>query len=122
MASDYRRHADRDSTLSLNARIAPKGNLNILSRREVSQLLDAGSGGLYGLWRQCSLAVLNAGAEVDDIHLIMRRNPEFRIAIRYGYWARVRFPLHCNVCLKVLQRRLASFTRCALRQVKPVRQ
>jgi predicted Rossmann-fold nucleotide-binding protein len=47
----------------------------------VSQLLDAGSGGLFGLWRQCSLAVLNAGAEEDDIHHIMRRNPEFRIAV-----------------------------------------
>jgi pyrimidine/purine-5'-nucleotide nucleosidase len=47
----------------------------------VSQLLDAGTGGLYGLWRQCSLAVLNAGAEEDDIQVIMRRNPGFRIAI-----------------------------------------
>jgi hypothetical protein len=67
--------------LGLNARIAPAGNLNILSRREVSQLLDAGTGGLYGLWRQCSLAVLNAGTEEDDIQTIMRRNPGFRIAI-----------------------------------------
>jgi pyrimidine/purine-5'-nucleotide nucleosidase len=67
--------------LGLNARIAPEGNLNVLSRREVSQLLDAGTGGLYGLWRQCSLAVLNAGAEEDDIQAIMRRNPGFRIAI-----------------------------------------
>jgi len=33
------------------------------------------------MWRQCSLAVLNAGTEEDDIQLIMRRNPEFRIAI-----------------------------------------
>jgi predicted Rossmann-fold nucleotide-binding protein len=67
--------------LGLNARIAPEGNLNVLSRREVSQLLDAGTGGLYSLWRQCSLAVLNAGAEEDDIQAIMRRNPGFRIAI-----------------------------------------
>lgn len=44
-------------------------------------MLDAGTGGLYALWRQCSLAVLNAGAEEDDITRIMRRNPEFRIAI-----------------------------------------
>lgn len=65
----------------MNARIAPDGNLNILSRREVSRLLDAGAGGLYGLWRQCSLAVLNAGAEDDDINRIARRNPNFRIAI-----------------------------------------
>jgi predicted Rossmann-fold nucleotide-binding protein len=76
--------ADRDSTLTLNARIAPDGNLNILSRREVSRLLDAGTGGLYALWRQCSLAVLNAGAEEDDITRIMRRNPKFRIAIVEG--------------------------------------
>lgn len=47
----------------------------------MSQLLDAGTGGLYGMWRQCSLAVLNAGTEDDDIHRIMRRNTEFRIAI-----------------------------------------
>jgi predicted Rossmann-fold nucleotide-binding protein len=65
----------------LNAQIAPQGSLNVLSRREVSQLLDAGAGGLYGLWRQCSLAVLNAGSEEDDIAKIMRRNPGFRIAI-----------------------------------------
>ena len=84
MAVYGRFHADRDSTLTLNARIAPDGNLNILSRREVSRLLDAGTGGLYGLWRQCSLAVLNAGAEEDDITQIMRRNPEFRIAIVEG--------------------------------------
>jgi hypothetical protein len=31
----------------------------------VSRLLDAGAGGLYGLWRQCSLAVLNAGSAED---------------------------------------------------------
>lgn len=67
--------------MGLNARIAPAGNLNVLSRREVNQLLDAGTGGLYGLWRQCSLAVLNAGAETDDIQEIMRRNPGFRIAV-----------------------------------------
>jgi predicted Rossmann-fold nucleotide-binding protein len=65
----------------LDARIAPEGNLDILSRREVSQLLDAGAGGLYDLWRQCSLAVLNAGAEDDDIARIMARSPDFRIAV-----------------------------------------
>jgi hypothetical protein len=65
----------------MDARIAPEGSLDVLSRQEVSQLGSAGSGGLYELWRQCSLAVLNAGAEEDDIHKIMARNPEFRIAI-----------------------------------------
>ena len=65
----------------MDALIAPEGSLNILSRREVTQLLDAGAGGLYGIWRQCSLAVLNVGSEEDDIARIMQRNPGFRIAV-----------------------------------------
>jgi predicted Rossmann-fold nucleotide-binding protein len=65
----------------MDARIAPEGSLDILSRQEVNRLRDAGSGGLYELWRQCSLAVLNAGSEEDDIYEIMRRNREFRIAV-----------------------------------------
>ena len=46
----------------MDALIAPEGSLEILSRVEASQLRDAGEGGLYELWRQCSLAVLNSGA------------------------------------------------------------
>lgn len=65
----------------MDARIAPEGSLDVLSRKEVSRLRDAGAGGLYELWRQCSLAVLNAGAEQDDIREIMRRNEEFSISI-----------------------------------------
>jgi len=65
----------------MDARIAPEGSLDILSRHEVRRLRDAGVGGLYELWRQCSFAVLNAGAEQDDIREIMRRNSEFRISI-----------------------------------------
>lgn len=65
----------------MDALISPEGSLDLLSRREVTELLDAGSGGLYNLWRRCSLAVLNAGSEVDDITQILRRNPEFNIEI-----------------------------------------
>jgi hypothetical protein len=65
----------------MDARIAPEGGLDVLSRSEVGELLDAGAGGLYGLWRQCSLAVLNAGAEEDDIAKILRRNESFDISI-----------------------------------------
>ena len=65
----------------MDARINPEGSLEILSRFEVAQLRDTGEGGLYELWRQCSLAVLNAGAENDDVREIFRRNPDFRIAI-----------------------------------------
>ena len=65
----------------MDARIAPEGGLDVLSRSEVGELLDAGAGGLYELWRRCSLAVLNAGAEDDDIAKIMRRNERFKISI-----------------------------------------
>ena len=65
----------------MDARISPEGGLEVLSRSEVGRLLDAGTGGLYDLWRQCSLAVLNAGAEEDDIHKILRRNEDFKISI-----------------------------------------
>lgn len=65
----------------MDARIAPEGGLEILSRGEVDELLDAGAGGLYDLWRQCSLAVLNAGAEEDDIRKILSRNEGFRMSI-----------------------------------------
>jgi len=65
----------------MDALIAPEGHLEILSRLETSQLRDAGEGGLYELWRQCSLAVLNSGASDDDVRKILSRHEAFRIAV-----------------------------------------
>ena len=65
----------------MDARIAPEGGFEILSRREANQLRDAGVGGLYELWRQCSLAVLNSGAPEDDVRKILSRHENFRISI-----------------------------------------
>jgi predicted Rossmann-fold nucleotide-binding protein len=65
----------------MDALIAPEGSLEILSRIETNQLRDAGEGGLYELWRQCSLAVLNSGASEDDVRKILSRHERFRIAI-----------------------------------------
>jgi pyrimidine/purine-5'-nucleotide nucleosidase len=65
----------------MDALIAPEGSLEILSRVETSQLRDAGEGGLYDLWRQCSLAVLNSGASDDDVRRILSRHENFRIAV-----------------------------------------
>ena len=50
----------------MDARIAPEGSLEILSREEVRRLSDPREGGLYELWRKCSLAVLKSDIE-DDI-------------------------------------------------------
>lgn len=65
----------------MDALIAPEGSLEILSRVETNQLRDAGGGGLYELWRQCSLAVLNSGASDDDVRKILSRHENFRIAV-----------------------------------------
>jgi predicted Rossmann-fold nucleotide-binding protein len=65
----------------MDALIAPEGSLEILSQVETSQLRDAGEGGLYELWRQCSLAVLNSGASDDDVRKILSRHENFRIAV-----------------------------------------
>jgi predicted Rossmann-fold nucleotide-binding protein len=65
----------------MDALIAPEGHLEILSRLETSQLRDAGEGGLYELWRQCSLAVLNSGASDDDVRKILSRHEAFRVAV-----------------------------------------
>jgi predicted Rossmann-fold nucleotide-binding protein len=65
----------------MDALIAPEGSLEILSRFEANRLRDAGEGGLYELWRQCSLAVLNSGASDDDVRKILSRHENFQIAV-----------------------------------------
>ncbi len=65
----------------MDAVIAPEGSLEILSQVEANQLRDAGGSGLYELWRQCSLAVLNSGATDDDVRKILSRHEHFSIAV-----------------------------------------
>ena len=55
---------------SVDARVAPTGTLENLSQDEVDRLLDTSRGGLYPLYRRCSLAVLNSGGETDDARAI----------------------------------------------------
>ncbi len=65
----------------IDARITPEGSLEILSQGEVSQLRTTGQAGLYDLWRNCSLAVLNSGIEEDDTTEILRRHQDFAVEI-----------------------------------------
>ena len=69
------------STRGVNARISPEGSLEILSSKEVNQLKDEGEGGLYHLFRQCALAVLNSGAMTDDSKAIMETYRDFEIRL-----------------------------------------
>ncbi|MCP4595471.1 nucleotide 5'-monophosphate nucleosidase PpnN [Neptuniibacter sp.] len=61
--------------------VTPQDSLNSLSPYEVHQLQDASQGGLYRLFRQCSLAVLNTGSELDSTKLVLDKFRKFDIQI-----------------------------------------
>jgi len=70
----------------VDARVAPKGSLEHLSQQEIAKLLDSGQGGLYPLFRQCALAVLNSGNPIDDARLIFEKYRDFEIRIVRQPW------------------------------------
>jgi predicted Rossmann-fold nucleotide-binding protein len=72
----------------IDARVGPRGSLENLSQAEIGKLLDSGQGGLYRLFRQCALAVLNsgAGADTDNAKEIFDRYRDFDIEIVRHAW------------------------------------
>ncbi|WP_028918133.1 nucleotide 5'-monophosphate nucleosidase PpnN [Pseudoxanthomonas sp. J35] len=72
----------QNSTLPVqDARIYPRGGLDILSRREVARLRDASSGGMHELLRRCALAVLTSGSANDDPRAARDLYPNFDIQV-----------------------------------------
>ncbi|MDH5327090.1 MAG: nucleotide 5'-monophosphate nucleosidase PpnN [Gammaproteobacteria bacterium] len=65
----------------MDARITPQGRLDVLSKSEVSRLLDTSTGGLYNIFRNCSLAVLNCGNYMDDGKELLERYQSFDIKV-----------------------------------------
>ena len=65
----------------VNACITPEGRLDVLSKAEVTKLLDTSQGGLYRLFRNCSLAVINCGSTMDDAKVLLERYPDFEIRV-----------------------------------------
>lgn len=65
----------------VDARVVPEGRMEVLSRVEVSKLLDTSRGGLYETFRNCSLAVLNTGNELDDGKELLERYRSFDIRV-----------------------------------------
>jgi predicted Rossmann-fold nucleotide-binding protein len=61
--------------------ISPEGQLEILSKAEVNKLLDTSQGGLYNIFRNCALAVLNCGSTIDDGKELLERYQSFDISI-----------------------------------------
>src|SRR6476619_6380132 len=67
---------------TVNARISPRGGLDVLSRAEIARLRDATSGGLHDLLRKCALAVLTVGSDSDDPRAAAMRYPDFDIQVQ----------------------------------------
>lgn len=65
----------------VDAIISPMGRLDILSKIEVNKLLDTSQGGLYNIFRNCSLAVLNCGGFLDDGRELLERYKSFAIRV-----------------------------------------
>lgn len=65
----------------VDARIYPRGGLDILSRVEVARLRDASSGGMHELLRRCALAVLTTGSASDDPQAVRELYPDFDIQV-----------------------------------------
>jgi predicted Rossmann-fold nucleotide-binding protein len=61
--------------------ISPEGRLEVLSKAEVAKLLDSRKGGLYQVFRNCALAVLNCGSSIDDGKELLERYKSFDINI-----------------------------------------
>lgn len=65
----------------VNIKVTPDGQLDVLSRYEVSKLLDTSQGGMYHIYRKCSLAVLNSGNDIDDARELLERYASFDVRL-----------------------------------------
>lgn len=79
--TDHSEHENEGTIDLLDIAVRPKGQLDVLSRAEVSQLLDTSQTGLYHLYRNCSLAVLNSGSDSDDAREMMQTYRDFDIQL-----------------------------------------
>jgi predicted Rossmann-fold nucleotide-binding protein len=61
--------------------VTPAGGLEVLSQQEVASLRKAGHGGIYDLFRQCSLAVVNSDNRKDDTKEILAEHKNFDIRV-----------------------------------------
>jgi predicted Rossmann-fold nucleotide-binding protein len=71
---------------SVDARVAPRGSLENLSQAEIDKLLDTSQTGLYKLFRNCALAVLNSGSDNDNPKEIFERYRNFDVQIVRHAW------------------------------------
>ncbi len=65
----------------MHTQINPVGKMNLLSQAEVDHLQQSATSELYNLYRNCSLAVLNAGSHTDNAEDIYQQFLDFQIQV-----------------------------------------
>jgi len=65
----------------VDAIIVPKGQLDILSKREIEVLQTSSNNLFQTLFRNCALAVLSTGADSDDGHALLAAHKDFEIEV-----------------------------------------
>ncbi len=61
--------------------ISPVKGMDVLSKIEVSRLLDTSQSGLYSTFRNCALAVLNSGVAIDDSKQLFDKYTSFDLRV-----------------------------------------
>ncbi|PWQ99838.1 nucleotide 5'-monophosphate nucleosidase PpnN [Leucothrix pacifica] len=69
------------SSVVIDAKVSPARHLDVLSKMEVSRLLDHSQGSVYRLYRNCSLAVLNYGDYSDNAKELIDRFENFDVKV-----------------------------------------
>ena len=69
----------------VTANITPLDSLDTLSPFEVAKLQDRNQAGLYRLFRQCALAVLNCGSELDSTKQVLEMYRDFDIQVSHKH-------------------------------------
>lgn len=65
----------------VNAVIRPKGQLELLSKREIKSLQNSSNNHYAELFRNCALAVLSTGSNSDDGHALLAAHQDFHIEL-----------------------------------------
>ena len=65
----------------LSISVSPSSSLQTLSQKEISYLYDASQSDLYDVFRQCALAVLNSGTDIDDVNDLVSQYRDFEINV-----------------------------------------
>lgn len=65
----------------MNITISPRGSMSLLSQLEISRLQESSDKQLYRLFRNCCLAVLNAGSNTDSSEEIFNKYHDFDVKL-----------------------------------------